>query len=130
MKWKAKILEVGKQAIDPRENIIIMFGNNATDELMNVSVIQEFDKDNSLDNFIFEKGDQVKINDHLYKALGAGRLVADDMKEMGHVTLVFIDQVPEQLMKNAIYPQKSDEETIPNFKVNDEIEYIHGEELN
>lgn len=127
MIWKAKILEVGKQAIDPRENIIIMFGDNATDELRNVSVIQHFAK--SLDDFSFDKDDQVKIHDRLYNAIGVGSLVATDMKEMGHVTLVFIDQVPQKLMKNAIYLEKGDEETIPNFKADDEIEYIHGEKL-
>ncbi|WP_297817232.1 PTS glucitol/sorbitol transporter subunit IIA [uncultured Lactobacillus sp.] len=130
MKWKAKILEVGKQAIDPRENIIIMFGDNATDELKNVSVIQKFDTDHSLDNFVFEKGDQIKINSRFYEAIGVGSLVTTDMKDMGHATLVFIDQTPQKLMKNAIYLQKMDEEKIPNFVSGDEIEYIHGSEMN
>lgn len=125
MKWNAQIVKVGSEAVDPRENIIILFDEEAIAELQKVSVIQKFAVETPRNNFTFKKGDVITINQHRYEAMAVGSMVQMNMRSIGHATLVFIDAVPEQPMKNAIYLKKADEEVIPAIEAKDSIIYEH-----
>ena len=43
MKWNSTITAIGSEALDPADNIVILFDNKATDKLRDVAVLQEFD---------------------------------------------------------------------------------------
>ena len=44
MKWNSTITAIGSEALDPADNIVILFDNKATDKLRDVAVLQEFDQ--------------------------------------------------------------------------------------
>ncbi len=43
MKWNSTITAIGSEALDPADNIVILFDNKATDKLRDVAVLQGFD---------------------------------------------------------------------------------------
>ena len=87
MKWTATITKIGKQAIEPKGNMVILFGENVTPELVDVSVIQKFDPQTPLTGFIMKKGDTVTIDGQTYVADFVGSMVASDMRALGHVNM-------------------------------------------
>lgn len=128
MNWISTVKEIGPAAIDKKENIIILFDDKALPDIRRVSVIQDF-KNGDQGTFSISKNDKIIIRDLPYQVMQVGELVEEDVREMGHVTLVFIDEVPTKPMRNAIYLYKKDEDTIPYIHINDTITYEHREEM-
>lgn len=128
MNWISTVKEIGPAAIDKKENIIILFDDKALPDIRRVSVIQDF-KNGDQGTFSISKNDKIIIRDLPYQVMQVGELVEEDVREMGHVTLVFIDEVPTKPMRNAIYLYKKDEDTIPDIHINDTITYEHREEM-
>lgn len=54
MKWNSTITAIGSEALDPKDNIVILFNNQATDKLKDVAVLQEFDKSTPVEKFILK----------------------------------------------------------------------------
>lgn len=125
MKWNSTIEAVGPEAINPKENIIILFNETATEDLKKVSVIQKFDKDTAPSSFVLKKDDTVTIDGETFLALYVGPMVDMNMKAIGHATLVFTDEVPKKPLKNAIYLEKDEDASLPMVKVGDWITYEH-----
>lgn len=125
MKWNSTIEAVGPEAINPKENIIILFNETATEDLKKVSVIQKFDKDTTPSSFTLKKDDTVTIDGETFLALYVGPMVDMNMKAIGHATLVFTDEVPKKPLKNAIYLEKDEDDPLPMVKVGDWITYEH-----
>ncbi|QNQ82582.1 PTS sorbitol transporter subunit IIA [Lactobacillus sp. PV037] len=125
MKWTSTIQEIGPEAVSENENVVILFNETATPHLKQVSVIQKFDQDTPVNSFILKKDDTITINGETYLALFVGSLVKINMRSMGHATLIFTDELPQEPMKNAIYLEKAEEEPIAQFAVGDEIVFEH-----
>lgn len=125
MQWNSTIIKIGEQAIDPKENIVILFDEKATEKLENVAVIQKFSNETPINDFVLKKDDTITIDGKTYLVLNVGTMVQMNMKAIGHATLVFTDEVPKKPMKNAIYLEKNDNDTIPEFNIDDEIMYEH-----
>lgn len=125
MKWNSTIEAVGSEAINPKENIIILFNETATDDLKKVSVIQKFDKDTAPSSFVLKKDDTVTIDGETFLTLYVGPMVDMNMRAIGHATLVFTDEVPKKPLKNAIYLEKDEDDSLPMVKVGDWITYEH-----
>ena len=53
MKWISTIEKIGKKAIDTKDQMIILFGEGANQDLEDVSVIQKFDADLSTSDSCF-----------------------------------------------------------------------------
>lgn len=123
MKWIATIEKIGKKAIDTKNQMIILFGEGANQDLEDVSVIQKFDAKTPASSFVFKKGDTVTIDGQTYVAAYAGPMVESNMKALGHATLFFNRPVPKAPLANAIYFEKGD--GMPNFRVDDDIVYEH-----
>lgn len=124
MKWTSTIKEIGKQALDG-DHTVILFGPDATDKLRLVSVIQEFEKETPINNFVFKKGDTITIDGTTYLASYVGSMVEMNMKALGHATLYFGSSVPKKPLANAIYLETEKDTKMPKFKVNDWIMFEH-----
>ena len=40
MKWNSTITAIGSEALDPKDNVVILFDNKVTDKLRDVAVLQ------------------------------------------------------------------------------------------
>lgn len=125
MKWNTTITSIGANAIDPKENIVILFGEQATVEIKDVAIVQRFDDETPQSSFVFKKDDSVTIDGQTYLALYVGQLVQSNIKVIGHATLIFTSHVPEEKLQNAIYLDKKKDEPMPQFKVGDWISFEH-----
>lgn len=125
MKWTATIEKIGKKAIDTRDSMIILFGEGATQDLEDVSVVQKFDDATPVKGFVFKKGDTITIDGETYVANYVGPMVESNMKALGHATLFFNRPVPKTPLANAVYFDANEDQEMPNFKLNDDIIYEH-----
>ena len=66
MKWNSTITAIGSEALDPADNIVILFDNKATDKLRDVAVLQEFDPATPVEKFVFKKDDSITIDGTTY----------------------------------------------------------------
>ena len=107
MKWNTTITSIGANAIDPKENIVILFGEQATVEIKDVAIVQRFDDETPQSSFVFKKDDSVTIDGQTYLALYVGQLVQSNIKAIGHATLIFTSHVPEEKLTKCIYTKKS-----------------------
>lgn len=125
MKWNTTITAIGENAIDEKENIVILFGEQATPEIQKIAILQKFDEQTPENDFVFKKGDSVTIDGQTYLANYVGQLVQSNVRAIGHATLIFTDKLPEQPMQNAVYLEKKKDEPMPTFKVDDWISFEH-----
>ncbi|MEI5992914.1 PTS glucitol/sorbitol transporter subunit IIA [Candidatus Enterococcus mansonii] len=118
---KAIVTEIGPQALDEKEPIIILFGESATEGLKEYSVIQKFQETQALE---MKKGDQLKIDDKEYTITYVGSFANNNLNSIAHVTLIF-DEVPkEEAIANGLYLSPSE---LPKIKVGTTIDYLsHG----
>ncbi|GEP19719.1 PTS glucitol/sorbitol transporter subunit IIA [Pediococcus argentinicus] len=114
----SKIIEIGKQAISKSDPLAILFDESATDDLKQVAIIQQFDKQSNKQLDI-KAGSQIEIGDNEYEVKAVGKLVNGNMQNIGHATLVF-DKIPETPLASAIYLEPY---TFPEFKVGASINY-------
>ncbi|MBA1394264.1 PTS sorbitol transporter subunit IIA [Lactobacillus sp. XV13L] len=125
MKWISTIAKIGKQAIEPKASMVMLFGESVTKDLADVAVIQKFTDDTQLNGFIFKKGDTITIDGETYVAAYVGAMVVSDMKALGHMTLFFDQKKPRNPLANAVYLRFADKQTAPEFNVGDDIIYEH-----
>jgi glucitol/sorbitol PTS system EIIA component len=125
MKWIATINKIGKQTIEPENEMVLLFGDNVSPDLVEVSVIQKFDQQIPLDNFVFSTGDTITIDKKTYVASYVGSMVENNIKALGHVVLLFTTLNSEKPLANAIYLTSSTSQSLPVFNVDDRIIYEH-----
>lgn len=97
---KSVVKSIGKNAIHPKDPLIILFDESATDALKNVSVIQKFDE---LNDHLLKAGDTLSFDEQEYKITQVGPLANENLQAMGHVTVVFKEFTAEDEMANALY---------------------------
>lgn len=98
---KAKITAIGAQAIDPKELILILFNQSATESLREYAIIQEFEEPTEM--FELAAGDSIAFGDAEYKIDFVGRLANEQLKNIGHVTVVFGEVPAEDAIVNGLY---------------------------
>lgn len=125
MKWTATIEKIGKKAVDTRDQMVILFGEGANQDLEDVSVIQKFDSKTPVNNFVFKKGDTITVDGTTYIADYVGPMVESNMKALGHATLFFNHKVPKAPLANAVYFDPDEDQVLPDFKIDDDIVYEH-----
>lgn len=90
-------------ALDPKDNMVILFGDKATDSLRDVSLIQEFADPEAQKTMTVKVGDHLIINDIKFRIIGVGKLTNANLQQIGHVTLVFQPVPSVDQLGNAIY---------------------------
>ena len=116
---KSTILQIGKDAISENEPILILFGENATEPIRDVSVLQGFEGDVS--EFVFHVGDAVHFGEQVYQVSHVGENVGMNLKELGHVTFVFDAFDPEHFIETSVclIPH-----TFPTLELGMTIQYV------
>lgn len=125
MKWTATIKKIGSEALTTEDNMIILFGENVATELFDVSVIQKFSTATPSEDFIFQKGDKITIDNQTYVADYVGTMVENNMRTLEQVTLCFDKKSDDNPLANAIHFTFANNQSMPKFKVNESIEYVH-----
>lgn len=97
---KTHVTEIGDKALSKDEDIIILFGEDATTELKNHSVIQEVPKNTT---FTLEVGDTIKFDDEKFIITKVGKYANDHLSEIGHVSLFFRDVEGPDDFPNALF---------------------------
>ena len=114
---KGTIKEIGPQAIDSQERMIIFCGEEATDTLREYSVIQTIPDSQAL---VVTKGDQITFGDQTYQVQYVGTVVNQILQTIQHVTFVF-DEVPaEDQLSSAIYLTPT---VLPKLEVGMQVTY-------
>ncbi|MDF7669391.1 PTS glucitol/sorbitol transporter subunit IIA [Lactobacillus sp. ESL0703] len=125
MKWISTITQIGQQAIKPEDKMVILFGENVTKGLVDVSVLQKFGSQTPASTFVFKKGDTITIDGQTYVASFVGSMVESNMRVLGHATLFFDQKKLQNPLANGIYLELGTKQTLPEFRVDDDIVYEH-----
>ena len=125
MKWTTTITGIGSEAISEKDDLVILFGEQATDEIKEVAVIHRFDDKHVSQNFTFKNEDIVIIDGRVFSALYVGAMVVSNIKAIAHAVLVFTDKIPKHPMQNTIYLDKPVSEPMPKFDIGSEIVFEH-----
>lgn len=100
---KTKITAIGDSAISNKDPLIILFGEQATDELRKVSVIHTVvSEEQTVD---LHPGGTISFGDQTYTIQHAGSLANTNFNAIGHVTLIFskLPAAKEDKIENGLY---------------------------
>lgn len=112
------VTSIGPQAISEQDPIIILFGEEATEDIRQVSVIQAFEDGREM--IELKKGQTIKFDNQSYTIEAVGSLAVDNLNSIGHITLSFTEVPVEDMLGNGIYlsPQE-----LPTISVGTKISY-------
>lgn len=119
MDIEAKVTAVGPQALTSGDPMVILFNETASAALREVAVIQTFAEPAQMQQLTLKVGDRLTIDGQDYPIKSVGDLVDNNLRSIGHVTLVFDEAAPMGL-QNAIHFAKQPK---PAFKVGTKIIY-------
>lgn len=115
-----KITAIGESAISQKDPLIILFGEQATEELRKVSVIQSAVSEEQLVSL--ESAGKILFGDQEYTILDVGTLANDNLNTIGHITLNFAQppEAKEDRIENGVYLSPFN---LPELTVGLEIHY-------
>ena len=96
---QGKVIEVGQEAIDSKENILIFFGAGVTDGLCPYSIIQEVAGASEIE---LEVGGTILFGDQEYRITFVGHLANQNLQTIQHISFVFSD-VPTDKLSSSVY---------------------------
>lgn len=96
---QGKIVAIGEQAIDEKENILIFFGKKVTEGLRPYSIIQEIEHADQIELTV---GDKILFGDQEYHVTYVGHLANQNLQSIQHVAFVFSD-VPTEKLSSSVY---------------------------
>ncbi|WP_261806392.1 PTS glucitol/sorbitol transporter subunit IIA [Lapidilactobacillus luobeiensis] len=119
MDIKAEVTAIGPQALTSGDPMVILFNETASAALREVAVIQKFTDLAAAQKMTITVGDSLTIGSQTYPIKSVGKLVNDNLRSIGHVTLVFDEAAPLGL-QNALHFAKQPK---PSFTVGTPIIY-------
>ncbi|MCG7337823.1 PTS glucitol/sorbitol transporter subunit IIA [Staphylococcus sp. ACRSN] len=115
--YKTIVKDVGSEASAfSEENMIILFGDNAPDELIDYCYIIEI---NSIEGEITES-QKVLIGDKTFEITKVGASVQKNLADLGHITLKF-DGSTKAEQSGTLYLEAAD---VPNIEVGTELKIV------
>jgi Phosphotransferase system sorbitol-specific component IIA len=93
------IVTIGEQAMDPKERMLIFFGEKVTDGLRPHSIIQQLDNPQAIE---LNVGSTILFGDQEYQVTYVGHLATQNIQTIQHVTFVFSD-VPTEKLSSSVY---------------------------
>jgi PTS system glucitol/sorbitol-specific IIA component len=93
------IKEIGPQAIDKNEKMLIFFGDQATEMLREYSVIQALPDSQDI---VVKNGNTISFGEQIYTVTHVGPVANQTLQTIQHVTFIF-DEAPEEQLTSAIY---------------------------
>lgn len=100
---QTKITAIGPSAISTKDPLIILFGEQATEELRKVSVIQSVISEKKTVDL--HTGGVVAFGEQEYTIQHVGSLANTNFNSIGHVTLIFseLPEDKENRIENGVY---------------------------
>lgn len=92
MKYKTKITRIGTEALKAEDQMIVLFGNEVTNEIAHVSMSQEFINPEIQSQFTLKAGQKVRIGSQILTVNYVGSLVEENMRTISHINLFFGEQ--------------------------------------
>jgi len=112
----SEIVEIGELVPDfESEGVLVLFGESAPSELKDMSVIHR--PDNNAQETI-EKGGNLTISGNKYKIQEVGSLANKNFGELGHISIYFGNDKPQEVLPGAIFVTPN---VFPNMKIGDVI---------
>lgn len=116
---KINIVQIGEFVHDFKaENIFILFGTGAPPELVDFSIIIDFDKKE--DGLYFREGSKFIIHGKEYVVNKVGSIANENFHKLGHVAVYLNDKA--ELLPGSIMMSPAE---YPDFKVGDKFEIIY-----
>lgn len=115
---KTTITAIGDSAISSKDPLIILFGEQASEELRKVSVIQRVVSEKQ--TIDLRAGGKVSFGEQEYTIQHVGLLANKNLNAIGHVTLIFSELPEEDAIENGIYLTPYQ---LPKLSVGTEIAY-------
>lgn len=81
--------------------MLVLFGENATDAIKDVSILQSFDE--SVGLVELQEGSRILFGDRAYTIQHLGKQVNENLRSLGHAVLVFKEKGEEDELPNSIY---------------------------
>lgn len=98
----ATITAIGDNALSTTDPMVILFDASATTALRDVAVIQAFTSPTAQSQLTLQAGDQLVIDQSTFTISKVGALANDNLRSIGHVTLLFAGEEPTPDLANAI----------------------------
>lgn len=111
------ITEIGAQAIDEQEKILIFFGETATSGLREYTIIQKISEPEKIAIAI---GDTITFGEQSYQVNHLGNLVLNNLHDIQHVTFIFNEVPAEDVIGNGVYLTPSE---LPKIEVGMTVTY-------
>lgn len=109
-----EITQIGKDAVND-ENIIVLFAESITPDLLDVSVVQKTINDEPI---ALKAGSRIIFGDQSYQVQGVGPVANQNLNEIGHATIFFQKEVGT--IANAVYVSP---EKLPELEVGMKITF-------
>lgn len=99
----ATITGIGEQAISAKDPLVILFDESATPALQRVALRQRFETPAEAAAVSSYVGQTLTIDGVAYQVVQAGALVNENLRSVGHATLVFGPVPATDALASAIY---------------------------
>lgn len=114
----SEIVEIGELVPDfESEGVLVLFGESAPAELKDMSVIH---RPKSKNQGTIEEGGVLTISGNQYKIQEVGSLANENFDELGHISIYFGDDEPQEVLPGAIFVTPN---VFPQMKIGDTISF-------
>lgn len=114
------VTAIGENAISKKDPMIILFGEQATEDIRTVAIIQSFE--NEKETIKLEAGQTISFDEKIYTIKSVGSLANENLNTIGHVTLSFSEFPEEDRIESGLYLSPYE---LPEIAIGTKISY-HG----
>ncbi len=95
------VTAIGENAISKKDPMIILFGEQATEEIRTVAIIQSFEKEK--ETVKLKPGQKISFDEKIYTIKTVGSLANENLNTIGHVTLSFSEVPEDDRIESGLY---------------------------
>ncbi|MBC9824250.1 MAG: glucitol/sorbitol system component [Carnobacterium sp.] len=95
------VTAIGENAISKKDPMIILFGEQATDDIRTVAIIQSFEEDKETTKL--KPGSTISFGEKKYVIETVGSLANENLNTIGHVTLSFSEVPEDDRIESGVY---------------------------
>ena len=95
------VTAIGENAISKKDPMIILFGEQATDDIRTVAIIQSFEEDK--ETVKLQSGDTISFDEQVYTIETVGSLANENLNTIGHITLSFSEVPEDDRIESGVY---------------------------
>lgn len=115
---RTKVITIGEDAISEEYPMLILFGSECPEELQDACVIHSFL--GTLSETVVAEGNQIYFGDQKYEIKACGELADENLRQLGHVTLNFSDELEMMPGSLLLSPFR-----VPTIQPDDIITFVY-----